>query len=301
MNDLNRQELKQISPGIVFSEPMSRHTTFRIGGNADAFVEVSSPDEIFQLTTYCRKNNIPVMIMGNGSNMLVSDKGIEGLVIAVHTKMNSITVSSTTITAQAGALLSAVAAAAAEAGLTGLEFASGIPGTVGGGIFMNAGAYGGELVQVIDTVTYADFDGNIYTKPAEELDMSYRHSMFSDGGYIILECSMCLTNGSAEDIRALMLDYKKRRTEKQPLSEPSAGSTFKRPPGYFAGKLIQDCGLMGFKIGGAAVSEKHAGFVVNKGGATADDVMRLIRHVQHSVKEKFGVELEPEIRITGRQ
>ena len=291
----------KIASSVKFDEPMKLHTTFKIGGPADVFVEAQNTDEIIALIEYCKQNSIPYMIIGNGSNMLVGDKGIRGVVIQVGKAMNNITIDKETVTAQAGVLMSTLANAILKAELSGFETLSGIPGTLGGGIYMNAGAYGGELKDVIDTVTYIDESGEIITKPNEELDLSYRHSMFETGEYVILSAVLKLKKGSYEEIKAAMQDYNKRRSDKQPISMPSAGSTFKRPEGYFAGKLIQDSGLMGYSIGGAQVSEKHAGFVVNKGGATAADVLALIKHIQDTVEEKFGVCLEPEVRLIGEQ
>ena len=291
----------KIASSVKFDEPMKLHTTFKIGGPADVFVEAQNTDEIIALIEYCKQNSIPYMIMGNGSNMLVGDRGIRGVVIQIGKAMNNITIDKETVTAQAGVLMSTLANAILKAELSGFETLSGIPGTLGGGIYMNAGAYGGELKDVIDTVTYIDESGEIITKPNEELDLSYRHSMFETGEYVILSAVLKLKKGSYEEIKAAMQDYNKRRSDKQPISMPSAGSTFKRPEGYFAGKLIQDSGLMGYSIGGAQVSEKHAGFVVNKGGATAADVLALIKHIQDTVEEKFGVCLEPEVRLIGEQ
>lgn len=239
------------------------------------------------------------MVMGNGSNMLVSDKGIRGVVLQVGGKLSQCRIDGETVYAEAGILMSALAKRILAAELTGFEFASGIPGTLGGGIYMNAGAYGGELKDIIREVTYMDENGEIRTARNAELDFGYRHSMFETRKCVILSCVMELKKGNAEEIRALMADYTKRRNDKQPISMPSAGSTFKRPEGYFAGKLIQDSGLMGYSVGGAQVSEKHAGFVVNKGGATAEDVLNLIEYVQKTVMDKFGVHLEPEVRLIG--
>lgn len=298
---IDREKIMKIASSVKFDEPMKLHTTFKIGGPADVFVEAQNTDEIIALIEYCKQNSIPYMIMGNGSNMLVGDRGIRGVVIQIGKAMNNITIDKETVTAQAGVLMSTLANAILKAELSGFETLSGIPGTLGGGIYMNAGAYGGELKDVIDTVTYIDESGEIITKPNEELDLSYRHSMFETGEYVILSAVLKLKKGSYEEIKAAMQDYNKRRSDKQPISMPSAGSTFKRPEGYFAGKLIQDSGLMGYSIGGAQVSEKHAGFVVNKGGATAADVLALIKHIQDTVEEKFGVCLEPEVRLIGEQ
>jgi UDP-N-acetylmuramate dehydrogenase len=241
------------------------------------------------------------MIMGNGSNMLVGDGGIRGLVIQIGHGMSNCSVDKTTIYAEAGVLMSKVAAEALRAELSGFETLSGIPGTLGGGIFMNAGAYGGEIKDVVENVTYIDEKGDIKTIDCDECKFGYRTSIFASGGKYIVSAKLKLKHGAYDEIKTAMSEYNKRRSEKQPLSMPSAGSTFKRPEGFFAGKLIQDAGLMGYSVGGAQVSEKHAGFVVNKGGATAEDVMRLISDVQKTVKEKFGVALEPEVRLIGER
>lgn len=291
--------LAHIAKNVMFDEEMSRHTTFRIGGKADAFVSAGNEDEIINVISFCKDNGIPYMIMGNGSNMLISDKGIRGVVISVGKDMDKYRIEDEKVYAQAGILMSVLAKKILESNLSGFEFASGIPGTLGGGIYMNAGAYGGEMKDIIESVTFIDRDGKIKTETNDKLDFGYRHSMFEEGGYIILSCVLKLKKGSYDDIKALMLDYNQRRSDKQPLSQPSAGSTFKRPEGYFAGKLIQDAGLMGHRIGGAMVSEKHAGFVVNAGGATAEDVLQLIEYIQKTVYEKFGVRLEPEVRLIG--
>ena len=301
------KEFEKISGNIKYNEPMSAHTTFRIGGCADVFAEASSSDEIKTLIAICRENNYPYMIVGNGSNLLVGDSGIRGLVIHIGRNMSQIRADGGRVYAEAGALMSAVAAACLEHELTGFEPMSGIPGTIGGGIFMNAGAYGGELSQVIETVTYLDETGAVVTEKCENLDLGYRHSMFQSGNYVILSCVMKFEKGNKDEIKAAMADYRSRRNEKQPVTMPSAGSVFKRPEGHFAGKLIQDAGLMGYSIGGAQVSTLHAGFIVNTGGATgtsgatAENVEDLIKHIQKTVYEKFGVELEPEIRLVGER
>lgn len=292
-------EITEIASDVKFSEEMKNHTTFKIGGAADIFVNASGADEIRNVLNWCRETDTPCMVMGNGSNMLVGDQGIRGVVIRVGNKMADCRIDGETVYAEAGILMSALAKKILDAKLTGFEFASGIPGTLGGGIYMNAGAYGGELKDIIEEVTYIDKDNNIRTAPNSELDFGYRHSMFETGEYVILSCKMKLEKGNYEEIKAQMADYTKRRNDKQPVSMPSAGSTFKRPEGYFAGKLIQDAGLMGYSVGGAQVSEKHAGFVVNTGGATARDVLDLIEHIQKTVLEKFGVRLEAEVRLIG--
>ena len=298
---LNREEILKISPDALFDEPMSAHTSFKIGGNADAFVSVKNVLEIQSLISYCKDNNVPYMIVGNGSNLLVGDGGIRGVVIRVGENMQSCEVRGERVYAEAGILMSKLSNIILRAELTGFETLSGIPGTLGGGIYMNAGAYGGEIKDVVCEVTYIDTDGEIKTSKNAELDFSYRHSVFCDKKCVILSAVLKLKKGNYEEIKAAMVDYNKRRSDKQPLNMPSAGSTFKRPEGYFAGKLIQDCNLMGYTIGGAQVSEKHAGFVVNRGGATADDVFKLIDYVKKTVMDKFGVELEPEVRLTGER
>ncbi|MCI5604457.1 MAG: UDP-N-acetylmuramate dehydrogenase [Clostridia bacterium] len=292
-------KIREISEDVKINEEMKNHTTFRIGGPADIFVSVKSAEEIIRILEACNESKTPCMVMGNGSNMLVSDKGIRGVVIHVGSNMSGCRIDGETVYAEAGILMSALAKKILEAELTGFEFAAGIPGTLGGGIYMNAGAYGGELKDIIDEVTYIDENNEIKTSKNDELEFGYRHSIFETGKYVILSCTMKLKRGNFEEIKAQMADFTKRRNDKQPVSMPSAGSTFKRPEGYFAGKLIQDCGLMGYSIGGAQVSEKHAGFVVNKGGATADNVLKLIEHIQKTVMDKFGVWLEPEVRLIG--
>lgn len=292
---------KKISPHLLENEPMSAHTTFRIGGPADMFVSVRSISEMRELIKAAKETMTPFMVIGNGSNMLVSDKGIRGLVIHIGKDLSDISVSGNIITAQAGALMSKVASEALRAELTGFETLSGIPGSLGGGLFMNAGAYGGEIKNVVKSVTYIDESGEIYTVSNEECKFFYRHSIFCDGGKYILSAELELKKGDPSEIKAAMDDYNNRRKEKQPLSMPSAGSTFKRPEGYFAGRLIEDCGLKGYRVGGAMISDLHAGFVVNTGNATASDVMTLIDDVRDMVRKKFGVELEPEVRLIGER
>lgn len=287
------------SDNVKQQEPMSRHTTFRIGGPADFYLCPHSTKEVQEIVEICKEEKLPYFVLGNGSNLLVSDKGYRGVVIQLWKNFSDITVKDCCIQAKAGALLSKVAAEALEAGLTGMEFASGIPGTIGGAAFMNAGAYGGEMKDIIKSVKVLDTQGEVRVLPKEELKMGYRTSIVKEKGYTVLSVELELTRGNQEEIRNTMEDLKERRTSKQPLEMPSAGSTFKRPEGYFAGKLIMDSGLRGFSVGGAQVSEKHCGFVVNKGGATAMDVLNLIREVQRRVKEQFGVDLETEVRFLG--
>lgn len=284
---------------VLTGEPMDRHTTFRIGGPADYFLIPETPEEIKQILNICRDENIPYFILGNGSNLLVSDAGYRGAIIQVFRNMSGITTEGTKIRASAGALLSAIAAEARNASLTGFEFAGGIPGTLGGAVVMNAGAYGGEMKDVLEEVTVLDGDGNIRTLKAEELELGYRTSAVKKNGYLVLEAVISLKEGDPEAIRARMRELSEQRTSKQPLEYPSAGSTFKRPEGYFAGKLIMDCGLRGYRVGGAEVSQKHCGFVINAGGATAADVRALMQDVTEKVQEKFGVTLEPEVKFLG--
>lgn len=287
------------SDNVKLQEPMSKHTTFRIGGPADFYLCPHSTKEVQQTVQICKEENLPYFILGNGSNLLVSDKGYRGAIIRLWKNFSDISVKDCCITAKAGALLSKVAAEALEEGLTGMEFASGIPGTIGGAVFMNAGAYGGEMKDIIKEVKVLDDQGEIRVLSNEEMKLGYRTSIVKEKGYTVLSAVLQLKKGEVSVIRETMEDLKNRRTSKQPLDMPSAGSTFKRPEGYFAGKLIMDSGLRGFSVGGAQVSEKHCGFVVNKGGATAEDVTALIREVQRRVKEKFGVELETEVRFLG--
>ncbi len=284
---------------VLRDEPMSRHTTFRIGGPADFFVTPEKKEQIGQVIALCRSREIPYYIVGNGSNLLVGDHGYRGVIVQVFKKMNQIHTDGEKLCAQAGALLSKVAAAALEASLTGLEFASGIPGTLGGALRMNAGAYGGEMKQVTESAQVLTPEGEILEIPVDELGMSYRTSVISRNDYVVLEAVLKLNRGNREEIRARMEDLKEKRVSKQPLEYGSAGSTFKRPEGYFAGKLIEDAGLRGFRVGDAQVSEKHCGFVINRGKATAAEVIQLMDQVRARVKEKFGVELEPEVKRIG--
>ena len=287
------------SDNVKLQEPMKKHTTFRIGGPADYYLCPHSTKELQAVLQICRQEELPFFILGNGSNLLVSDQGYRGAVIQLWKNMSEIERIGTRICAQAGALLSKIAAAAFEDGLTGMEFAAGIPGTLGGAVVMNAGAYGGEMKDILKEVRVMDQEGTILTLSAEELELGYRTSIVKKKGYIVLSADLELAPGNREEIKAKMEDLKERRVSKQPLELPSAGSTFKRPEGYFAGKLIMDAGLRGFTVGGAQVSEKHCGFVVNKGDATAEDVVTLIREVQRQVKDRFGVELETEVKFLG--
>ena len=280
-------------------EPMKSHTTFRVGGPADYFVTPQTAEEVAKVIETCTQEKVPYYIVGNGSNLLVSDKGYEGVIIQIYKQMNQVKVEGAQIHAQAGALLSMIAKRALDAELTGFEFAAGIPGTLGGACIMNAGAYGGEMKDVLKSVTVLTGKGEVKTLAKEELELGYRTSVIAKKGYIVLEAVLELQKGEKEKIQAVMDDLKERRVTKQPLEYPSAGSTFKRPEGYFAGKLIQDAGLRGFQVGGAQVSEKHCGFVINKDQATASDVMNLMNQVSDKVYEEFGVRLQPEVKRLG--
>lgn len=284
---------------IRLREPMAGHTTFRIGGPADCFVQITSKEQLIQIQKYLMQVEVPFFILGNGSNLLVSDKGYQGIILQIGPKMSKIEVEGDVITAQAGAPMSLVARAALEHGLTGLEFASGIPGTIGGGVVMNAGAYDGELSGVVTQVNVVNSAGECMELENDTMEFGYRTSTIKNNSFTVTEVILKLEKGDREQIRAKMEDLAVRRREKQPLEYPSAGSTFKRPKGYFAGKLIMDAGLRGFRIGGARVSEKHCGFVVNIGNATAEDVRDVINEVQERVKERFNVELQPEILFLG--
>ena len=283
---------------ILENEPMSKHTTFRIGGNADVFVS-PKVEQVADVMKLAKEYQVPVTIIGNGSNLLVGDKGIRGLVLSFGKKAEEIILDGRCMTVSAGTILAKVAAEAAKNSLTGLEFAAGIPGTMGGAIVMNAGAYGGELKDVLISAKVLTPEGEVKELSNAELDLSYRHSCIPEKNYIVLEATLELMEGDEAVIREAMEDFKNRRVDKQPLEYPSAGSTFKRPEGHFAGKLIQDADLRGYQVGGAQVSEKHCGFVINKGDATAKDVLQLISDVKKIVYEKFQVELEPEVKMIG--
>lgn len=284
---------------IHLQEPMAAHTTFRVGGPADCLIEMESGEQLRKMQHYLRQIEIPFTVIGNGSNLLVSDRGYRGFILQVGKKMSDIRVEGNTIIAQAGALMSQVAKVAMEHGLTGLEFASGIPGTIGGGVVMNAGAYGGEMSQIVERVSVISREGEALELDNDTMEFGYRSSTIRNQPFIVTELVFTLQPGDSEEIRARMEELSARRREKQPLEYPSAGSTFKRPEGYFAGELIMNAGLRGFRIGGAAVSDKHCGFIVNKSKATADDIMDVICEVQATVKDKFGVDLEPEVICLG--
>ena len=282
----------------LIDEPMSKHTTFGVGGPADVFVTPDSVDEAAATVCACRKLGVPYFVLGKGSNLLVSDEGFRGVIVALD-KLNGIEVAGTTIECEAGASLGSVAERACELGLCGFEFAGGIPGTVGGACFMNAGAYDGCMADVLRSVDVLDANGEVCTIDADDLALGYRTSRVRTEGLVVLRARIELASGDPQEIRAKMRELNRRRKEKQPLEYRSAGSTFKRPEGHFAGKLIMDAGLKGYAVGGACVSTKHAGFVVNTGGATAADVRSVISHVQDEVERQFGVQLEPEVRFLG--
>ena len=279
-------------------EPLKKHTTFRIGGAAKYFFTPKNSTEIYDIICYCRENHMPYYILGNGSNVLFSDDGYDGAVINIYNSMNDISVAGESIYAMAGALLSKIAVTAKDNELHGMEFAAGIPGTIGGAMVMNAGAYGGEMKDIVSYVDILDIDGNIRKYSCEEMCFGYRKSIVSSD-MVVVGAELKLQKGDRMEIETEMERLKQLRVSKQPLEYPSAGSTFKRPEGYFAGKLIEDTGLKGYRVGDAMVSEKHCGFVINCGNATCNDVKALIGDVQDKVYEKFGVQLMPEVKIVG--
>lgn len=300
MNDQFLTELQNVmgGSGIFMQEPMKKHTTFRVGGPADVLVQ---PDEtaLAAILALCRQYHVSYSFIGNGSNLLVGDKGIRGVVIEMTDPMGNIEVDGTKITAQAGAMLSKIANTAASNGLGGMEFAAGIPGSVGGAVVMNAGAYGREMKDIIERVYVLDENGAQLELDRDALDLGYRHSCIPEKKYIVTKVVLELVPRNEAEIRSEMKELNEKRAEKQPLQYPSAGSTFKRPEGYFAGKLIMDAGLRGYQVGGAQVSEKHCGFVINKGDATAADICQLMRDVSDKVQAQFGVVLEPEVKMIG--
>lgn len=300
MNGQFLEQLEQIvgRDGIRPEEPMSRHTTFRVGGAADV---LATPDRsvLSQVVALCKKERVPYYIIGNGSNLLVGDGGIRGVVIETKGAVNELRTEGERIVAGAGTLLSQAASRAASLGLAGMEFAAGIPGTVGGAVVMNAGAYGGEMKDILESVTVLDAEGHEKMLSVDELELGYRSSCILKNGYIVLEAVFHLAAGEETEIRARMQELAAKRMSKQPLEYPSAGSTFKRPEGYFAGKLIMDAGLRGYRVGGAQVAEKHCGFVINRGGATAADIVKLMEDVKCEVERQFHVTLEPEVKMLG--
>lgn len=284
---------------VALDEPMSKHTSFRIGGPADLFVTPDDIDELRDVVAACRAAGVPHFVLGCGSDLLVADEGYRGVIVSCTKGLVNVAIDGETMACQAGVPLREASEMACELGLSGLEFACGIPGSVGGACFMNAGAYGGCVADVLESVRCLMPDGTQQSLPVEELALGYRASRVRDEGLVVLSATFRLHEGDQDDIRARMDDFTQRRRKKQPLELPSAGSTFKRPEGHFAGKLISDAGLKGYAHGGASVSTKHAGFVVNNGGATAADVHAVIRHVQDEVERQFGVRLEPELRFLG--
>ncbi len=296
-----KELLKNIvgADNVLADEPMSAHTTFKVGGPADYLVSPRSIEEVRDVIALCNSQSVPWMVIGNGSNLLVGDRGYRGVMIRTVENMQQIFVTGKTIVAQAGALLSAVARQALKHELAGMEFAAGIPGTIGGAMMMNAGAYGGEMKDIVSQVTILNENGQICQYTNEDMAFGYRDSVLAHDRLIALEITLGLEEGNRDEIAAIMNDLAGRRSSKQPLEYPSAGSTFKRPEGYFAGALIEQAGLKGYRIGGAMVSDKHCGFVINIDHATADDVRRLIEHVKKTVFENSGVELTPEVRLTG--
>lgn len=286
---------------LLLEEPMAKHTSFRIGGPADVLAQPADEAELAALLKRAAEHAVPVTLIGNGSNLLVRDKGIRGLVIKLSNLFSSITVDGNVLTFGSGISLALASKKAASLSLSGMEFAVGIPGTIGGAVYMNAGAYDGEMAKVVTCVRVMDMQGKISELQASELDFAYRHTALQNSGWIVISVTVALQPGEAESIAAKMADFSQRRISKQPLELPSAGSMFKRPVGYFAGTLIEQTGLKGYTVGGAQVSQKHAGFVVNVGGATAKDVLQLISDVQSKVFAAHGVRLEPEVLVLGEE
>ena len=284
---------------IKVDEPMKKHISFKVGGPADFLVKPKTEEELRNVVEFAKKENVPFIVIGNGSNLLVKDGGIRGIVIELSDNFNNYEIDGNIIKAQSGALLAIIGRNAMKNSLTGFEFAAGIPGTLGGALAMNAGAYGGEMKQVVKTVRLMDRDGNIFELSNEEMKFEYRRSLLTTKDYIVLSAVIELQPGNVEEIKEIMADYSNRRSTKQPLNFPSAGSTFKRPEGHFAAKLIDDCGLRGLTLRGAQVSDKHCGFVVNMGDANAKDILDLMFIVKSTVNEKFGIMLEEEVKILG--
>jgi len=291
-----------LAPGALkYHQPMSRYTTFRIGGPVDALAEPANTQELLRIIQWCGQNNIPFLVFGAASNLLVRDKGIRGVGIRLGENFRQYEVAGETIFAQSGILLSELAGIAARHGLTGLEFAEGIPGTLGGAIVMNAGAYDHEIKDILVEAHAVGVDGNLLTFKCSDLNMSYRHSVFQGNGLIVVSARLTLAQGSREVIEAKMQELARSRASKQPLELPSAGSVFRRPAGHYVGPMLEKMGLKGYQIGGAQVSLKHAGFIVNTGQATADDVIALIKEIQARAQREYGVDLQTEIRIIGEE
>ena len=291
---------KSLGAEVIENAPMSKYTSFKTGGNADLLIIPASIDSLQEIIKKCKELNIKPFVMGNGSNLLVTDNGYKGVIIKIGSNLSSMKLlDENTIECETGTMMKALCNFALDNSLTGLEFAFGIPGNLGGAVYMNAGAYGGEMKDVLYSCTHIDSDGNIGTLTKDQLNLGYRRSAYTDNGYTIISATLKLQKGDKIAIKEAMNDKLRRRKEKQPLEFPSAGSTFKRPEGYFAGALIEDCNLKGYSIGGAQVSEKHAGFVINRGGATSTDILNLIKYVQNTVFDKHGVKLETEVKIIG--
>lgn len=290
-NILNENQIK-------LNEPMSKHTTFGIGGIADCFVQPETVSQLQQVVKILKKYNSPIFILGGGANLLVRDKGIRGVVIST-VGLKNIECKGNKISVNSGVSIAKVAHFAAKNGLSGMEELSGIPGSIGGGVFMNAGAYGGEMSHIVENVTTCDFDGNLKEYSNFEIDYNYRHSVFMDNGDIIVNVTLTLKNGNINEIKQKINEYNSRRHEKQPLDKRSAGSTFKRPKGHFVGKMIEELGLKGFSVGDAKVSTKHAGFLINDGNASCEDMLELIGEIQRRVKETYKVDLYTEVQVIG--
>ena len=298
MEPYNRLKERFGEDRLSFAEPMKRHTTFQTGGPADVFFAPESPEEFREAVLLCKELSLPYFVVGNGSNLLVSDEGYRGVILSTG-RLTKVQVTGEEIQAGAGTKLTALSQAAMKNSLTGLEFAGGIPGTLGGAVYMNAGAYGGEMKQVLTEALILTEEGELLWKTAEELELGYRQSALMEKGWIALSARIRLAPGDKESIASRMEELAIQRKTKQPLEYPSAGSTFKRPEGYFAGKLIQDAGLAGFRVGGACVSPKHCGFVVNDQGATSGEIYRLCQEVEKAVLERYGVKLAMEVKILG--
>lgn len=304
---MNKEHIAQLLASIIgwenvkIDELMKHHTSFKLGGPADFLVTPRGAENIKNIIRICREEEIPYFIMGNGTNLVVRDKGIRGVVLKIFDNLNSFSVKDGLIEAEAGILLSKISNVALQNELTGLEFASGIPGTMGGAIAMNAGAYGGEMKEIVIKTEYIDSNGEIKTLFGDEHQFGYRSSPIQKENGVVIKSELQLKKGEKQEIKALMDDLNRRRKEKQPIHMPSAGSIFKRPPGCFAGKLVEDCGLRGYRIGGAEVSGLHCGFIVNTGEATAHDVLNLIKYIQLEVKTKFNIDLHTEVKVVGEE
>ncbi|HNX28708.1 MAG TPA: UDP-N-acetylmuramate dehydrogenase [Syntrophomonadaceae bacterium] len=294
--------LRILPPEVVkFNEPMKCHTTFQIGGLADIMILPQSIEQVVDTVKWCHLNGIPLFIFGLGSNLLVREKGIRGVAVKIASGLNKVSADGNEIYAEAGISMADLSLIAADNSLSGLEFAEGIPGSLGGAVVMNAGAYDGEMQDIVSEVITIDTDGNQLSLSNEEMQFAYRRTILQNSSYIVIAVRLKLTPGDRETIKQRMADFRQQRQKKQPLEMPSAGSTFRRPPGFYVGPMLEQLGLKGFSIGGAQVSEKHAGFIVNKGDATADDVFELITYIQAQVREKFDVELQTEILVVGEE